>query len=124
MWSLVLDTGDYLHVSRRITLLLLQAGGLPYYFCEACGKVYFTPEELNKHRSEAHNKIPQSSQSSDPPDNSGNQDTAQGDDDDSVNGPNTSGGEPSSDVVSNRNGSFSMDGELERNRRQVGSMFC
>jgi len=50
---------------------------------------------------------------------------AQGDEDASVNGPNTSGGEPSStdEVVSSRNGSFSMDGELERNRRQVSSRF-
>lgn len=107
--------------------MLLQAGGLPYYFCEACGKVYFTQDELMKHRSATHNKIPQpqSTLSGDPTDNSANQDTARGDEDASADGPNTSGGEPSStdEVVSSRNGSFSMDGELERNRRQVSSMF-
>ena len=109
--------------------MLLQAGGLPYYFCEKCGKVYLTQDELVEHHSATHNKTPQQpqfSQSGGPAENSINQGITQGDEDTSVNGPSPSGEEALAmgEVVSNKNGSFSMDGDLEHNRRQVSSICC
>ncbi|XP_065898230.1 uncharacterized protein [Dysidea avara] len=101
-----------------------KAGGLPYYFCEKCGKVYLTQDELVEHHSATHNKTPQQpqfSQSGGPAENSINQGITQGDEDTSVNGPSPSGEEALAmgEVVSNKNGSFSMDGDLEHNRRQL-----
>ena len=37
---------------------------LPYYFCEMCGKVYLTQDELIEHRFSSQDKTPQQMQSS------------------------------------------------------------
>ena len=68
---------------------------LPYYFCDICGKVYITQDDLIKHRSSAHDNPPHQSQFSqlgDAIDNSTNLDTAQHDKDNSAvqNNPSTS----------------------------------
>lgn len=90
--------------------------------------MYLTQEELIEHRSATHDKIPQqpqSAQSGDTEDSVPVQGTSQDNGDTSVNDPSASEEAPViGEIVSSKNGSFSMDGNLERNRRKVGSVHC
>ena len=102
----------------------VQIRRLPYYFCDICGKVYLTQEELIEHRSSVHDKTPrqsQHSQSVDSTDIPSNQDTAQGERNTSVVENNRSSTEAASttgETVTRKNG---KDGEVDSKKEKVGS---
>ena len=85
---------------------------LPYFFCDTCGRVYLTQDELTEHCSSAHDKAPLSSQSNNPTENPSNQHTALSDRDTSVVGddPGTNGAEASATVTR----------EIDRKKKKVG----